>query len=84
MCLALPGRLLEVTGDDPLTRMGRVAFAGIVKQASLALLPDAKPGDYVLVHAGFAISVVDADEAARVMNEFEAMGNRAAPPEEDR
>ena len=67
MCLAVPGRLETVEGDDPLTRQGRVAFAGIIKPANLAYVPEAKPGDYVLVHAGFAISVIDEAEALKTL-----------------
>lgn len=67
MCLAVPGRLETVEGDDPLTRQGRVTFAGIVKLANLAYVPEAKPGDYVLVHAGFAISVIDEAEALKTL-----------------
>jgi hydrogenase expression/formation protein HypC len=67
MCLAVPGQLLSIEGDEPLTRQGRVAFAGIVKQASLAYVPDAKLGDYVLVHAGFAITVLDEAEAVKTL-----------------
>lgn len=67
MCLAVPGQLLSVEGDDLLTRQGRVAFAGIVKQANLAYVPEAKVGDYVLVHAGFAITVIDETEAMKTL-----------------
>jgi hydrogenase expression/formation protein HypC len=67
MCLAVPGQLLSIEGDEPLTRQGRVAFAGIVKQASLAYVPEAKLGDYVLVHAGFAITVLDEAEAVKTL-----------------
>lgn len=63
MCLAVPGELLSVDGDDELTRTGRVSFAGLVKSVNLAYTPQAQIGDYVLVHAGFAIAVVDAEEA---------------------
>jgi hydrogenase expression/formation protein HypC len=63
MCLAVPGELLSIEGDDPLTREGRIAFAGIVKRANLAYVPEARVGDYVLVHAGFAISVIDEEKA---------------------
>ena len=63
MCLAVPGQVLSIEGDDPLLRQGRVAFAGIVKQACLAYVPEAGPGDYVLVHAGFAIAVIDEVQA---------------------
>ncbi len=67
MCLAIPGRLLSIEGDDPLTRQGRVAFAGIVKQANLAYVPDVEIGDYVLVHAGIAIAIVDEAEAHKTL-----------------
>jgi hydrogenase expression/formation protein HypC len=67
MCLAIPGQLLSVEGDNLLTRQGRVAFAGIVKQANLAYVPAAMPGDYVLVHAGFAITVIDEAEALKTL-----------------
>ncbi|MBS2132201.1 HypC/HybG/HupF family hydrogenase formation chaperone (plasmid) [Burkholderia thailandensis] len=72
MCLAVPGEILSVDGDDPLTRQGRVAFGGIVKQANLAYVPEARPGDYVLVHAGFAIAVIDEGEALRTLASFAA------------
>jgi hydrogenase expression/formation protein HypC len=67
MCLAIPGQILEIEGDDPLTRAGRVSFAGIVKRANLAYVPEARTGDYVLVHAGFALTVLDETEALRTL-----------------
>lgn len=67
MCLAVPGELLDVAGDDDLTRRGRVDFGGIVKEVNLACVPAALPGDYVLVHAGFAITVLDEAEANRTL-----------------
>jgi hydrogenase expression/formation protein HypC len=67
MCLAVPGQVLSIEGADPLTRQGRVMFAGVVKQANLAYVPEAKLGDYVLVHAGFAITVIDEAEALRTL-----------------
>lgn len=77
MCLAVPGKILEIDGRDPLLRSGRVDFAGIVKRVNLSYVPDAHVGDYVLVHVGFAISTVDADEAARVFSYLEEMGDLA-------
>src|SRR5437764_2517939 len=59
MCLAVPGKVLTITGADPLQRIGRVSFGGIVKDVNLACVPDAKVGDYVIVHVGLAISTVD-------------------------
>jgi hydrogenase expression/formation protein HypC len=66
MCLAVPGRILTVTGTDPIEREGRVDFGGVVRLVSLAFVPEAVVGDYVLVHVGFAITVLDAAQAQRV------------------
>ena len=66
MCLAVPGQILAIEGDRPETRVGRVRFGGIIKEVNLAFVTEAIPGDYVLVHVGFAISKVDETEAARV------------------
>jgi hydrogenase expression/formation protein HypC len=66
MCLAVPGSILSITDDGTMMRTGRVSFAGIVKEVNLAYVPEAKIGDYVMVHVGFAISVVDEAEARRV------------------
>ena len=49
MCLAIPGKVLSITGDDPVTRMGKIDFSGIIKQASLAYVPEVQVGDYVIV-----------------------------------
>ena len=68
MCLAIPGQLLAIDDAEPLFRRGRVAFGPLVKEVSLACLPDAQCGDYVLVHAGIALSVIDANEAQRVFD----------------
>ena len=57
---------MRISGDDPLTRMGKIDFSGAIKQASLAYVPDVKVGDYVIVHVGFALSKVDEDEAKNV------------------
>ena len=85
MCLAVPGKLLSIQGDDPLERSGRVSFGGVIKEVSLACTPEAKEGDYVLVHVGVAIGVVDAAEAEetfrylREMGELEGLEPAAAP-----
>ncbi len=71
---------MEITDEDPITRAGRVSFGGIVKQVNLALVPEAKVGDYVIVHVGFALSVLDAEEASqtfeylRELNQLEELG----------
>lgn len=74
MCLAVPGKVLEIQGDDPLLRSARVSFAGVVKQVSLSCAPEAKIGDFVLVHVGVAISVVDPREAEETFAYLRQMG----------
>jgi hydrogenase expression/formation protein HypC len=73
MCLAIPGKVETLSGDDPITRMGRVNFGGVIKEASLAYVPEAQVGDYVIVHAGFALSKVDVDEAHKVFEYLRQM-----------
>lgn len=75
MCLAVPGKVLSVEGDDPLLRTGRVSFNGVIKQVSLTCAPEARVGDYVLVHVGLAISVIDAREAEETFRYLQAMGD---------
>ena len=65
MCLAIPGKIVSVSGKDALERMGKIDFGGILKEASLAYVPDAQVGDYVIVHVGFALSKVDEDGGAK-------------------
>jgi hydrogenase expression/formation protein HypC len=74
MCLAVPGKVVEIFGDDPFLRSANVSFAGVVKLISLTCTPEAKLGDFVLVHVGVAISVVDAKEAAETFAYLRAMG----------
>jgi len=73
MCLAIPGKVVSISGDDSLTRMGRIDFSGIVKEACLACVPEVKIGDYVIVHVGFALSKVDEAEAQKVFEYLKQM-----------
>jgi hydrogenase expression/formation protein HypC len=73
MCLAVPGKLISTSGDG-IERMGSVSFGGITKQVCLAYVPEAKIGDYVIVHVGFALSVVDEIEAQRVFKYLKELG----------
>jgi hydrogenase expression/formation protein HypC len=73
MCLAIPGKLLDVESDANGVRMGRANFGGIVKQVCLEYTPDALPGDYVLVHVGFALGKVDQAEAERTYRLLQEM-----------
>jgi hydrogenase expression/formation protein HypC len=75
MCLAIPGKLVKTNEAEPLERMGTVDFGGIAREVSLAYVPDAQVGDYVLIHVGFAISKVDEDEALRVFEYLKEIDN---------
>lgn len=73
MCLAVPGQLVSMTGEG-LERSGKVRFGGILKEVNLAYVPEACLGDYVIVHVGFALSIVDEDEADRVFKYLDELG----------
>jgi hydrogenase expression/formation protein HypC len=73
MCLAVPGKIISVSGED-IARQARVDFGGILKEVNLAYVPQAQIGEYVLVHVGFAISVVDEEEAGKVFGYLKEMG----------
>jgi hydrogenase expression/formation protein HypC len=82
MCLAIPGKLIEIASDANGVRMGRANFGGIVKQVCLEYTPEVQMGDYVLVHVGFALSKVNEEEAARtyqLLEEMEQLGELEAP-----
>ncbi|MFO1476734.1 MAG: HypC/HybG/HupF family hydrogenase formation chaperone [Verrucomicrobiota bacterium] len=73
MCLAIPGKIINISGEDPLQRMGKIDYGGVQKDASLAYVPEAKIGDYVIVHVGFALNVVDEEEAKKVFEYLREM-----------
>jgi len=73
MCLAVPGKIIAISDDEPLLRMARVSFGGLIKQVSLAYVPEAVVEDYVIVHAGFALSILDRDEAQRTLDLVEQL-----------
>ena len=73
MCLAIPGKIAEIQNQEGV-RTGRVLFGGIARQACLDFVPEARAGDYVMVHVGFAISVVNKEEAERTYALLESMG----------
>jgi hydrogenase expression/formation protein HypC len=82
MCLAIPGRIESVHEDgDVLQRTGRVSFGGIIKEISLACTPEAGVGDYVLVHAGIAISAIDEEAAQETLRYFERIDELDEPNE---
>lgn len=73
MCLAVPGKIVSITEKDPLLRTGRVSFGGIIKEVNLAYVPEAKVNDYVIVHVGFALSILDPKEAELTLNYIQQM-----------
>ncbi len=70
MCLAIPGEILSIDESDPVLRNGRVGFGGVVKEVSLAMVPEAEVGQYVLIHAGIALNVIDEKEARETLRYF--------------
>jgi hydrogenase expression/formation protein HypC len=73
MCLAVPGKILEIEEREGVA-MARLDYGGITREACLAYVPEAQPGEYVLVHAGFAISRIDEEEAARTLALLRELG----------
>ncbi len=83
MCLAVPGRIESISDADPLLRTGKVSFGGVLKDVSLAYVPEARVGDYVIVHVGFALSIVDEAEANSVfeyLKQMEELSELHPPP----
>jgi hydrogenase expression/formation protein HypC len=75
MCLAIPGKLISISQDKKSEfKIGKISFDGIIKEANLSMLPEAKVGDYVLVHVGIAISVVDEEEAMQTFQYLKEIG----------
>ncbi|MCL4506093.1 MAG: HypC/HybG/HupF family hydrogenase formation chaperone [Chloroflexi bacterium] len=83
MCLAVPGKIVSISGDEPLTRAGKVNFGGIIKEVNFAYVPEAKVGDYVVVHVGFALNIMDEAEANLVFDYLREMGDLAELEERD-
>lgn len=73
MCLAVPGKILQIEGEGPLNRIGDVDFGGIHREVNLSYVPEAKVGDWVLIHAGFALQTVDEEEAKKTLEEMERL-----------
>ncbi len=75
MCLSIPGKLIEITAQlDEIFRVGRVSFDGVIKEVSLTLVPEAKVNDYVMVHVGAAISIIDEEEAKITFDLLKQLG----------
>jgi hydrogenase expression/formation protein HypC len=74
MCLAIPGKLTDIYEKDNL-RMAKIDFGGIVKEVCLAYVPEAKIGEYALIHVGFAISLMDEEEAQETLKLLQEVSN---------
>ena len=83
MCLGVPGKVVSITRHEVGMQMGRVQFGGIQKEVCLSFLPEIQVGEYVIVHAGFAISQVDEEEAAKTFEILKQMGDLAELSGED-
>ncbi len=81
MCLAVPGKILSIEGDNPLDIKGKVEFGGIAKEISLSYVPEAKVGEYVIVHAGFAINKIDEKAALETIEELRNIADSMDNPE---
>jgi hydrogenase expression/formation protein HypC len=73
MCLAIPGKVISVNDATDFTRHGKVDFGGVIRQVNLSLVPEAQIGDYVIVHVGLALSIMDEAEAQQVFNYLKEM-----------
>ncbi len=75
MCLAIPGKIISFEDHiESVFKIGKVSFGGIIKKINLSLVPEVKIGDYVLVHVGVAMTVIDEEEAIRTMNFLDGTG----------
>ena len=81
MCLAVPGEVLEIEEDQ--LRTATVSFGGVTKSVSLALVPEAGIGDYVIVHVGFAISKLDEEAARRTLETYSELAASRSPEATD-
>jgi hydrogenase expression/formation protein HypC len=73
MCLGIPGRIIEVYESSGLS-MGKIDFGGVIKEACLAYVPEAQVGDYTIVHVGFALNVIDEEEAQKTLDLLSEIG----------
>ena len=79
MCLAVPGQIVSINETDPLFRLGVVDFGGVTREVNLACVPEAVPGDYVIVHVGMALSVLDEETALQTRREMREIVENTDP-----
>lgn len=75
MCLAIPGKIVSIDNSNPELKMAKVDFAGVMKNVCIEWLPDVQPGEYVLVHVGFALNKIDVEDAEKTLADLRAMGD---------
>ncbi len=75
MCLAIPGKVVSIDSSNPELKMAKIDFAGAMKNVCIEWLPDVQPGEYVLVHVGFALSKIDVEDAEKTLADLRAMGD---------
>jgi hydrogenase expression/formation protein HypC len=73
MCLGIPGKIIEVYETSGL-KMGKVDFGGVIRETCLAYVPDAQVGDYTIVHVGFALNIIDEEEAQKTLELLDEIG----------
>ncbi|MBN1996958.1 HypC/HybG/HupF family hydrogenase formation chaperone [candidate division KSB1 bacterium] len=76
MCLAIPGKIIQITQQEKDNRLGKVNFAGVVKVVNLTYVPQADVGDYVTVHVGFALNVMDQHDAELVISHLNSVSEQ--------
>lgn len=84
MCLAIPGKVISIEGEDPIMKTGRIDFGGVTREVNLCYVPDVKIGDYVVVHVGFALSIVDEEEANKIFEYLRQIGEIELPDESEK
>jgi len=84
MCLAIPGKIIEIqAAENELFRVGSISFDGMLREVNLAAVPEAKVGDYVLVHVGMALNIIDEDEANKTLDYFRELDQMDNEPDND-
>lgn len=71
MCIAVPGKIKSISGENPMERRGVVDFGGVERDVMLSFVPESKIGDWVLIHAGFAITIIDETSARQTLEDFD-------------
>ena len=82
MCLAVPGKVISIDKSDPVMIIGKASFGGVIKEVNLVFVPDVQIGDYVIVHAGFALNILDENEAGTVFDYLDQIASQEDSPDD--